>query len=144
MPTTATRTHGARRFANLVSNMMRFAHWLLNALRGTTTNNTADITVQEAYSILSNNRRRQTIGYLAQFDAGDTVEVGEIADKLSSRGERKALYVSLIQTHLIKMDEIGGRGVIDYNDRAKTVTVHASLHELHAGHLVFSRRVCSE
>ena len=121
--------------------MMRFAHWLLDTLSGTTTNSTGDITVQEAYSILSNRRRRQTIKYLAQFDEGTTVEVRELADQLSSRGERKTMYVSLIQTHLIKLDEIGERGVIDYNDRAKTVTVHASLRELHAGHLVFSRCV---
>lgn len=76
----------------------------------------ADITFDEIFEILSNNRRRQVIRYLGDTD--EPIAIGTLAeqiaadetekavDELTSQ-ERKRVYVGLYQVHLPKMDDMG-------------------------------------
>jgi|AntDeeMinimDraft_5_1070356.scaffolds.fasta_scaffold00766_8 hypothetical protein len=107
--------------------------------RSETQSTTPSIDPEYAYMILSNARRRRVIDYLSRFDVGDQVPVGTIADHLADAysDDRKCCYVSLIQAHLVKMetDRSGnGEGVVDYDERAKTITVREELHVLQNAH----------
>jgi predicted transcriptional regulator len=95
-----------------------------------------------AYDILSNTRRRRTIEYLSKFDVGQEVDVRDIADHLSTSGsDRTACYIALIQSHLTQLDGEGCEGLIDYNERAKKVTVRPELHTLYRAHTDFKKEI---
>jgi hypothetical protein len=79
----------------------------------------------EVYDILRNDRRRFVIDTLR--DDGGRATVGSLADQLASEesGEspppknvRQSVYVSLHQTHLPKLDDLG---IVTYDANAKTV-----------------------
>lgn len=81
----------------------------------------------EIHNVLRNERRRQAIKYLGQHD--ETLTVDELAKYIASleTGEsqpphdvRKSVYVSLHQTHLPKLDELG---IVDYDLRSKELTL---------------------
>jgi|GEM_PF-1825894 hypothetical protein len=115
---------------------MRLIKTLKNAVlnRSKTTSTTPSIDPDYAYMLLSNERRRCVIEFLAGFDVGEQVSAGSIADHMSGQGrDRKCCYVSLIQAHLIKFDN-NGDGVIDYDKRGKVVTVREELHVLQNAH----------
>lgn len=116
---------------------MRRTMELLNRLRDrleTTQEETAStpISTDDAYSVLANERRRRIIEYLVTTDTGDTVEVREIVSHLVNIGEdRNAAYVSAIQSHCPRLAE---SQLVDYDARAKTVTVLPALHRLYEAH----------
>jgi hypothetical protein len=101
-----------------------------------TTSDSPSIDPDYAYMILSNERRRRAVEFLSEFGVGDRVPVGDIADNISD-GDRKACYISLIQCQLVKMENArnDGMGVVDYDERSKTVTVREELHVLHRAHV---------
>jgi hypothetical protein len=91
----------------------------------------SDLSRDEIFEILSNQRRRFTLHHLQQN--GDRAELGDIArhvaawengvdvDAVSSE-ERKRVYTSLQQFHLPKLDE---RGVIAFDDREGVVELNS-------------------
>ncbi|MDL0118541.1 hypothetical protein PNQ29_08665 [Halobacterium salinarum] len=90
------------------------------------TNNVANV-----FTLLSNARRLLLVNYLALFEYGRKVEVRHLARVIGSIETQtpprsvatehyESAYNSLIQTHLPKLDK---QGIIEYDDRAKVVTV---------------------
>lgn len=83
-------------------------------------------TLDLACTLLKNDRRRRVIQYLAATDPDAWHELGDLTDRLAATehpadpvgsDERKAVYVSLYQTHLPKLD---GAGVVVFDsDRTK-------------------------
>jgi hypothetical protein len=80
---------------------------------------------QEVYTLLSNPRRLRTVDYLRRCpDAVSLRELSEIIATAESgktpapRKVRATVYVSLHQTHLPKLDELG---IVDYDCNRKQV-----------------------
>ena len=79
----------------------------------------------DIHFVLSNPRRRETIRFLAR-NAGRTtvrelseyIASSETGDHPAPRQVRETVYVSLIQTHLPALDELG---IIDYDRTTKEV-----------------------
>ena len=97
---------------------------------------TADVTTDEVFELLSNQRRRFALHYLKHRD--ETAELGELSEHVASwengtelhevdSAERKRVYTSLQSHHLPKMDE---QGVVDYDDRAGVVELEDSAADL--------------
>lgn len=87
------------------------------------------------YSTLRNERRRIVLEYLFKHDGSD-VNVRELTDLLVSELsiDRNSAYVSLYQTHLPKLAELGfivydeARGTVSISERGRTVVlVHRHL-----------------
>jgi len=87
--------------------------------------------VANVFTLLSNSRRSLLVNYLALFEYGRKVEVRHLARVIGSietqtpprsvgTDHYESAYNSLIQTHLPKLDK---QGIIEYDDRAKVVTV---------------------
>ena len=116
---------------------------LLNRLRNTVTSSnrtspasTPSVSPSTAYSLLVNERRRLIIAYLADMDTS-TTDAREIADYLSSTGDdRTAAYISCIQQQLPRMSQAG---LIEYDEREKTVRPLASLDAGHEAHKAVER-----
>jgi len=116
---------------------------LLNRLKNTVTPSnctspasTQSVSPSEVYSLLSNKRRRLIIAYLAEMDKS-TTNAREIADHLSSiDDDRTAAYISCIQHQLPKMSKAG---LIEYNERKKTVHPLAALDAVHEAHKAVER-----
>jgi hypothetical protein len=81
----------------------------------------------EVYDILRNERRRHVLRYLRTN--GDVASIGDLADAIAETetGEspppsdsRQSVYVSLHQTHLPKLDNLG---VIEYDREERTVSL---------------------
>ena len=90
----------------------------------------------EAYSLLANERRRLIIAYLADMDESAT-DARELADYLSSIGDdRTAAYISCTQQLLPRMAEAG---LIDYDEREKTVRPLAPLDVVYEAHKAVER-----
>jgi hypothetical protein len=79
----------------------------------------------EVYDILRNERRRNVLRLLT--DRGDGTTIGDLADRIAEQesGEspppgdtRQSVYVSLHQTHLPKLANLG---VVDYDREERTV-----------------------
>ena len=88
----------------------------------------------QIHDILRNDRRRRVIRHLRETD--DRVSVSDLSEHIASveagespapRDVRKSVYVSLHQTHLPKLDEWG---VIDYDDRAKELSLEERVEEV--------------
>lgn len=82
----------------------------------------------EIHSALSNTRRILILKLL-RAAAGREMRVRELADRIAEmetdvspppRNLRKSVYVTLIQSHLPKLDDFG---IVDYDDQAKTVAL---------------------
>jgi len=92
--------------------------------------NADEITLDETFDLLRNQRRRDVLIYLAET-ADNTATVGELAehvaakendidkDQLSST-QRKRVYIGLYQCHLPKMDDLD---VIEYDQDRGTVVL---------------------
>lgn len=94
------------------------------------------ISHDECFELLSNHRRRFTLHYLQRADNG--TELGELAEQVAawendvpqdqiSYDQRKRVYTSLQQVHLPRMDNMG---VVEFDDRAGTVTMGPAADEL--------------
>ena len=97
---------------------------------------TPSVSPSTAYSLLSNERRRLIITYLADMDASTTT-AREIADYLSSTGDdRTAAYISCTQQHLPRLSKAG---LIEYDEGGKTVHPLASLNAVYEAHKAVER-----
>jgi hypothetical protein len=85
------------------------------------------LTEQEVFSVLSNQRRRFALHALCQRD--DDAELGWLAKQVAAWEQdispaevgsdaRKSCYVSLQQTHLPQMDEVG---IVEFDKRTGTI-----------------------
>jgi hypothetical protein len=79
----------------------------------------------EIHNVLRNDRRRHAIKYLR--DVEEPMAVDSLAERIASvetdespppRDVRKSVYVSLHQTHLPKLDELG---IVDYDQRDQQI-----------------------
>lgn len=97
---------------------------------------TPSVPPSEAYSLLANERRRLIIAYLANMDES-TTDAREIADYLSSIGDdRTPAYISCIQQQLPRMAQAG---LIDYDEREKTVRPRPPLDAVYEAHKAVER-----
>ena len=93
------------------------------------------------FDMLSSPRRRYVLHYLHR--AGGRAELGELADHVAAwendttieglgSQERKRVYISLYQTHVPKLDEVGiveydqSSGVVELTDRANDLAPYLS------------------
>lgn len=92
---------------------------------------------EDAFKILSNDRRRHVLHYL-ENRPDDTAKLGDIARQIAaweneipladvSSTERKRVYIALHQTHLPKMAE---SGVVEYDSDDNVVTLTAEAQDL--------------
>lgn len=86
---------------------------------------TQELEAVEIHEVLSNERRQMILQLLRED--GDTLSARELSERIAEletgespppRNIRQSAYVSLHQTHLPKLDELG---IIDYDQSAKTV-----------------------
>jgi len=90
----------------------------------------------EVFDILSNSRRRYVLYYLRE--TGEPVELSELAEEIAAwenntpraeltKQERKRVYVSLYQTHIQKLSEVGivnydsDTGIVSLGDEADQI-----------------------
>lgn len=94
----------------------------------------ASLTDVEIHDVLSNERRLRALSVLREEEG--EVSVRELARRIAEeettespppREARHSAYVSLHQTHLPKLDELG---VVDYDLQAKTVSLAARAEEV--------------
>ena len=87
-----------------------------------------DLAAVDIHDVLSNERRRMVLSILHEEDGGQTT-ARDLSERIAEmetgqspppRNIRQSAYVSLHQTHLPKLDELG---IIDYDESAKTVTL---------------------
>lgn len=115
---------------------MRLLNHLKNTVRPTNRTTSASVPPSEAYSLLSNERRRLIIVFLAEMDESAT-DAREIADYLSSIGDdRTAAYISCIQQQLPRMARAD---LIEYDEREKVVRPLTSLDTLYEAHKAVER-----
>lgn len=82
------------------------------------------LTANQAFDILSNERRQRTLNYIDETEE-EPVEASSIAEYIASIEEdlvtsdkRKSVYINLIQNHLPRMDSCQ---VLDYDEDRKKV-----------------------
>ncbi|MFB6123506.1 MAG: hypothetical protein ABEJ78_08610, partial [Haloferacaceae archaeon] len=94
-----------------------------------TTGSDATLTEGEIHDVLRNDRRRLVLERLR--DHGGSETVAELAEFIAAveagtspppRNVRQSVYVSLHQTHLPKLDELG---IVTYDPNEKTVSLAA-------------------
>lgn len=97
----------------------------------------SNLSLDDAFDILSNQRRRHVLQYLLDADA-DSVELGEIAEHVAAlendkdtstltSNERKRVYVGLYQNHLPRMDAVD---VIEFDADRKQIRLGTNATEL--------------
>ncbi|MFC4449810.1 DUF7344 domain-containing protein [Halorussus aquaticus] len=89
-----------------------------------------DVTLDEAFQLLRNSRRRHVVEYVADMEQSEKASVGELStyiaslefevepDRVSAK-QRKTVRSALHQTHLPKLADVG---VIEYDQRKSEVT----------------------
>ncbi len=98
----------------------------------------SQLTEETVFAMLSNQRRRFVLHALEHRPAGAEVPLGALAEKVTAwengieevevdSKARKSVYTSLQQLHLPKMDDAG---ILDFDDRAGTVTVTPETEDL--------------
>lgn len=88
----------------------------------------------EIHDILRNDRRRRVIKSLREHDKplsvrslSETLATAETGEDPAPRNVRQSVYVSLHQTHLPKLEELG---VIDYDTETKEVTLAEAIDDV--------------
>lgn len=90
----------------------------------------ADLSREDIFEVLSNDRRRCTLHYLKRCDS-DTAQLRDIVDFVAAvesdvpvgkaeSNTRNCVYTALRQTHLPKLDSVG---IVDYDKQRGTVTL---------------------
>ena len=96
----------------------------------------ADDALEEAeiHEVLRNDRRRlalealrETGGRSTVRDLSETVAARETGEDPAPRNKRQSVYVSLHQTHLPKLDELG---ILEYDGETKEVTLQQKIEEV--------------
>ena len=94
----------------------------------------SDLEESQIHNVLRNDRRRRTIKHLRETDG--TMTVDELAEHIATletgespapRKVRKSVYVSLHQTHLPKLDDLG---IVEYDQRSKELTLQERAKEV--------------
>ncbi|WP_458185479.1 DUF7344 domain-containing protein [Haladaptatus sp. NG-WS-4] len=89
--------------------------------------NESELDESEIHNVLRNDRRRETLRYLREVDG--SLMVDDLAEHIAAletgespppRNVRKSVYVSLHQTHLPKLDDLG---IVTYDQRSKELTL---------------------
>lgn len=89
----------------------------------------------QIHELLRNNRRRAVLRIIYQQqnatarDIAEQIATEETGKSPPSRDDRQSVYISLIQTHLPKLDETG---TIEYDERAKRVSLGPAVDQLAA------------
>ncbi|SFK76972.1 hypothetical protein SAMN04487950_1005 [Halogranum rubrum] len=89
----------------------------------TETNEQQRLETDDLFHILQNQRRRRVLEHLQDHDAGEQVDMRDIAEQVAAwehdttlqqltSNERQRVYIALYQSHLPKLDE---KGIIEYN-----------------------------
>jgi len=84
---------------------------------------------EDAFEAVQNSRRRLVVLSLSRMPAEETMTAGDLAVEIAaienavepsavSSEMRTTVYISLIQTHLEKLDKVGA---VEYDDRSKQV-----------------------
>lgn len=98
---------------------------LLNTLRTTVKKNRrqlpespASVEPETVYEMLRNHRRRCVLDYLSTHE--EPIAVGKIADHLADQNgeDRTSIYVTLIQSHLPRMQNAG---ICEYQSNRKRI-----------------------
>lgn len=99
--------------------------------RSASKSSTADLSDEDIHDVLRNRRRRLVIDILQDADAPVSVsdlskEIGAIESgrEPPPSNVRQSVYVSLLQTHLPKLDELG---IVDYQSEGKMVSVEGGI-----------------
>ncbi len=88
----------------------------------------------QIHNVLRNDRRRAAIQYLR--DTGGSLTVDDLAEHIATletgespapRNVRKSVYVSLHQTHLPKLDDLG---IVEYDQRSKELSLKDRVREV--------------
>ena len=97
---------------------------------------TADGSLEEGqiHEVLRNDRRRLALEALRESDGrstvrelSETVATRETGEEPAPRNKRQSVYVSLHQTHLPKLDELG---IVQYDGDSKEVTLEQRIEEV--------------
>jgi hypothetical protein len=99
-------------------------------------NNIETLSTDEAYDILSDQRRRYAIHHLKQLDTA--VSVQDLAEQVAAwenekpieqlnSQERKRVYISLYQSHLSTLDD---EGIVEYDEENGMVSLTDAADEL--------------
>lgn len=92
------------------------------------------LSTEQIHRVLGNSRRREVIDLLQSN--GDRMAVRDLAERIAElesgeapppRNKRHSAYVSLMQTHLPKLDELG---IVDYDSQSKHVQLRDLVHEV--------------
>jgi hypothetical protein len=94
------------------------------------------VSPDDAYELLSNQRRRYALHHLKRTDAPS--ELGDLSEHVAfwendvpkrevNAAERKRVYTSLQQFHLPKMEE---KGIVEFDQRAGTIELTPSAEDL--------------
>jgi len=93
-----------------------------------TTTKTETLDASQIHDILRNDRRRLAIkclrehgGTLSVRGLSEDVATRETGESPAPRDKRRSVYVSLHQTHLPKLDDLG---ILDYDTESKEVELH--------------------
>lgn len=96
--------------------------------------NRSHLAEADIHSILSSPRRRETLRHLVT--TADAISVRELADHIAAaeadcrpapKNVRDAVYVSLHQTHLPALHDLG---IVNYDREARCVEPHQRVHEV--------------
>lgn len=89
---------------------------------------------REIHDVLRNDRRRLAIEALRESDdtasvadLSEAVAAGETGERPPPRDKRQSVYISLRQTHLPRLDELG---LIDYDEETKEVRLRDRIEEV--------------
>lgn len=97
----------------------------------------SDLTLDEIFELLKNERRREVINYLLESEDG-TATLSDLAELIAAKendievsqlssDQRKRVYIGLYQCHLPKMDDMG---VIDFEDNRGTVELSDTIEQV--------------
>ncbi|WP_336002738.1 DUF7344 domain-containing protein [Halorientalis halophila] len=103
-------------------------------MMGAQTTRRPDLDAGEIHDILRNDRRRLAIKSLREMEAAmsvrdlsEEVATRETGEEPAPRDKRRSVYVSLHQTHLPKLDELG---IVDYDTDSKEVRLRDGAAEI--------------
>lgn len=92
-----------------------------------------DLEAEDIHDVLSNRRRRLVMGVLQEEGQASVRELSERIGAIESgenpppRKVKQSVYVSLLQTHLPKLDELG---IVDYQSQGKTVSLSGGFDDI--------------
>ncbi|MFC7046553.1 hypothetical protein ACFQH6_15085 [Halobacteriaceae archaeon GCM10025711] len=115
---------------------MRLLRKLRNPLKTPETDNVDSIPISDAYSVLSNERRRHVINYLVNHKE-DEIPISDVANHLATQGDDYSrCYISIIQQHAPRLHDAGA---VRYNEHEKVVEPLSNIEAFYEAHLAVKR-----